>query len=316
VLDLANGRVVEVLVVYDEHFRMGGKTIAVPPGALIADMQNKVYQINMSEEVFKDAPEFKMSKWAESTATDQVAASYRYFGQTPNFLLAGEDSGRTTANGRIVTNLGVLERMTKIINLEVKNLNGLLLGHLESLSLDVPNGRILNASITAREYQGTELKFSTVIPPTLLSFNAKRDALLLDVTKVQYSNEPHVIFEFGASGQVVSTEEQPAKGPAANMPLVQGTSANDINTTNRIYQSMQENSLGNFGVEVATLAGRVTLRGSVNNQGIKDGIGATAIAVVRIDNVDNQIKVNPSAGVFPASDTPAPTAIPAVQSSL
>ncbi len=36
-LDLSNGRVVEVLVVADQTLRTGGKTVAVPPRALIPD---------------------------------------------------------------------------------------------------------------------------------------------------------------------------------------------------------------------------------------------------------------------------------------
>jgi sporulation protein YlmC with PRC-barrel domain len=314
-LDLTNGRIVEVLVVYDQHFRMGGKTVAVPPGALIPDEKNKVYEINMSEEVFKDAPTFDMSKWADSTSTDRVAAAYRYFGQTPNFLVAGEASGATTPAGRPLTNLGIVERMSKINNMDVNNLNGVLLGHVESLSLDMANGRIINASITTRLDADARLRFSTEIPATLLSFNAKRDHLLLDVTKVEYKEEPHVIFEFGAAGQVVSSREEAATGPATGMALVQGTSFRDVNTTAKIYQAMQDDKLDTFGVEVATLDGRVTLRGSVDNQGVKDGIGKDAITVVRLDNVDNQINVKPN-GLFPASQDSVKESTPPAQSSL
>ncbi len=315
-LDLTNGRVVEVLVVYDQHFRLGGKTVAVPPSALIPDALNKAYQINMSQEVFQDAPEFILSKWAESTSTDQVAAAYRYFGQTPNFLVTDEASGRTTAAGRTVTGLGIVERMSKINNMDVYNLEGVLLGKVESLSLDVPHGRILNASITTRPDNDSRLRYSTVIPPTLLSFAAKRDHLLLDVTKVEYKAEPHVIFEFGASGQVVSSREEAATTPHTDEALVQGTSFLDINTTAKIYQGMEDDHEGTYGVEVATLHGRVTLRGSVSNPGTKTSIGNIAIAVVRLDNVDNQIYVN-SPEVYPASPTSTPAAhtLPA-QSSL
>jgi hypothetical protein len=231
----------------------------------------------------------------------------------------GNTGNLTTVSGAYIRGSdwggGIGERMSKIINMPVNNLTGVLLGHVESLSLDVPHSRILNVSITARVDQTSKLKFSTVIPPTLLSFNPKRDELLLDVTKVQYSEEPHVNFEMGASGQVTSTREQAATSPHTDVALVQGTNFHDINTTAKIYSAMEEAKLDNFGVEVATLQGRVTLRGSVINPGTKVGIGAIAINLVRLDNVDNQIEVKLPDGILPASPTTVPAVLPSAQST-
>jgi sporulation protein YlmC with PRC-barrel domain len=290
VLDLTNGRVVEVLVVYDQTLRFGGKMVAVPPRALIPDAVNKVYQINMSVALFKAAPQFNPSKWKESTQPDKVAAAYHYFGQEPNFLLSGEKSGRTTAAGRVVTSLGIVERLTYIMNLEVDDLTGAKLGRLKSLSLDVPDGRILNAFISVSKL-GTNFQYDTVVPPMLLSFNAAQDGLLLDVAKVSYSDEPRVILENGAGDQITSFREQAAHGPRVNVALVQGTSFRDINTSLKIYQAIQAANLEQWGVEVATLEGRVTLRGNVESSATKVSIGAIAIALARLENVDNQIEV-------------------------
>jgi sporulation protein YlmC with PRC-barrel domain len=291
-LDLANGRVVEVLVVYDQHLRLGGKTVAVPPSALIPDEKNKVYMLNMSADDFQAAPKFDLAKWADSTQLDQVTAAYQYFREEPYFLIPGETS-RTAFSGEKVVPIGALERMSKLLNMPVDNLQGQSLGKLQSLVMDVPHGRILNTFINAGGF-GTPLNYSTVIPPTLLSFNAKHDKLLLDVTKVAYDKEPSVIFQDGASGRSVSFTEQAATGPHTNVALVQGTSFNDIDTTSQIYKLIQANKLDNYGVEVATLAGRVTLRGIVNNQGTKDTIGAFAITLVKLENVDNQIEITPT----------------------
>jgi hypothetical protein len=203
--------------------------------------------------------------------------------------------------------------MEKLIEMDVNDMNGKLLGRMESLVLDVPHGLILNAYISSIEL-GAPLKFSTVIPPTALSFNAKRDHLLLDVTKVEYAHEPHVIFETGASGQVTGSREQAATTPHTDEPLVQGTSYSDITTTSKIYNSMQDQKLDTFGVEVATLQGRVTLRGLVENPGTKVGVGAIAIDLVRLDNVDNQIKVMPPSMATPATESPA-TVNPPAQTS-
>ena len=313
-LDLSNGRIIEVLVVSGQTLRMGGKTVGVPPLAFIPDALNKVYQINMSASAFAAAPAFDLKKWNDSTQEDKVGAAYDYFGQEPDFLRAGEAPGRLSVSGQIVTPLGYVERMDKIVDMDVADLHGKILGRLESVVLDVPHGLIINAYISSIELDGP-LKFSTVIPPTSLTFNAKRNGLLLDVTKVQYAHEPHVIFETGASGQVTGSREQTATGPHTDVALVQGTSYRDITTTSKIYNAMQQASLDTYGVEVATLQGRVTLRGTVDNPGTKVSIGSLAIDLVKLDNVDNQINVTPGAAVFSPSESSPPVVLPPTQSS-
>jgi len=291
VLDLSNGRVVEVLIVSDQFLRMGGKTVAVPPEALIPDAANKTYMINVSAEAFKAAPKFDLKAWADSTQTDNVAAAYQYFRQEPYFLLTNEAS-RNTASGEAVVHLGIVERMSKLINMPVDNLQGRNLGKLQTLVLDVPNGRITSAFINA-DYIGQTLKYSSVVPPTELTFNTKRNGLLLDDTKVEYSQEPHVIFQDGSAGQKSSFREQPGNDDAIRSGLVQGTGSSDINMTAQIYKSIQSGKLDRANkVEVATLAGRVTIAGTVNTQAAKDGIDAIANAAVKAENVDNQITVD------------------------
>ena len=78
---------------------------------------------------------------------------------------------------------------------------------------------------------------------------------------------------------------------------------------------MQQASLDTYGVEVATLQGRVTLRGTVDNPGTKVSIGSLAIDLVKLDNVDNQINVTPGAAVFSPSESSPPVVLPPTQSS-
>ena len=292
VIDLTNARIVEVLVVSDQILRLGGKTVEVAPGALIPDEANKIYKINMSAEAFKAAPKFDLSKWAASTQTDQVADAYQYFREEPYFLTPGETS-RTTYSGEPAVNIGSLERMSKVINMPVDNVQGKTLGKLQTLVFNVPQGRITNAFLNTDNF-GEPLKFSTAISPSLLSFNAKHNGLILDISKVEYKEEPQVIFQDGSAGQVVAVREETTPGPQIGGALVQGTNSRDINTTAQIYQSMQGNNLDSAGVEVATLGGRVTLRGDVSSQNLKDSINAIAVAVVKKANVDNQIVVKSS----------------------
>jgi len=294
VLDLSSGRVTEVLVVSEQKLRLAGKTVALPPGALISDDKTKGYTIDMTAEAFESAPTFDLSKWADSTQPEKVAASYFYFGQQPYFSVPGMVSKSISPSAPLV-GLGIVERMSKINNMPVENLTGVKLGKVETLVLDVPNGRILNVFIVADSI-GAALQYSTVIAPTLLTFNTKRDGLLLDVSKVSYDEQAHVVFQNGAGGQAITYREQPAEEMQASTELKQGTSSGDINTTAQIYSSIQSSKLDiNEMIEVATLKGKVTLRGPVSSQVIKDRIGAIAIAATSAAKVENQITVTPSA---------------------
>lgn len=290
-LDLANGRVVEVLIVANQTLRIGGHTVAVPPRALIPDDQNKVYKINISKEVFEDAPQFDAHKWADSTHPEQIAAAYHYFGQQPYFVAPGE-AGKTTVPGASFVHLGAIDSMTSLINMPVSNLKGEHLGAVQTFVLDVPEGEITNVFINAGSF-GSMLKFSTIIPPTDFTFNAKHDGLILDDSKVEYADEPRVVFETGSLGENTSFRQQPSAKDKAEIILVQGTNPRDINTTAQIYKSIEESNLdAGQRVEVATLSGRVTLRGPVINQAAKDGITAIAITAVKLANVDNQLIVD------------------------
>jgi sporulation protein YlmC with PRC-barrel domain len=290
-LDLSSGRIVEVLVVSDQTLRLGGKTVAVPPHALIFNAETKAFMVDVSAEVFKAAPAFDLSKWAESTQPEQMAAAYHYFGKQPYFSAPGE-AGKTTSPGAEFVKLNFVERMSKLVNMPVDNLQGEHLGVVGTIVVDVSAGNILQVFIVTNHFNAA-LKYSTIILPTLLSFNAKHDGLLLDVSKVTYDEEAHVIFQDGAGGQAISYREQPNTEQQAVAALVQGTSARDINTTAQIYKSIQSGKLdaGEL-VTVATLNGRVTLRGPVNNQATKDSIGAIATAATSPDNVENQIIVS------------------------
>jgi hypothetical protein len=124
-----------------------------------------------------------------------------------------------------------------------------------------------------------------------LSFNAARDALLLDDSKMEFADEPRYVFTEAAYGQPESFEEEPYQGPHTSVALEQGSSYRDINATLRINQNMRDAKIKCRNVEVGTINGRVTLRGWVNSNEDKRRIGEIAIAVTRLEVVDNQIIV-------------------------
>lgn len=291
ILDLPKGRIVAVLVSFDQTLRLGGKTVALPPMALTSATANNTYTVNMSIEDFKNAPAFDSakSKWVESTQPVQLAAAYRYFGQQPYFTFPGE-AGKSTVPGSEFVHLGSTDSMTDLINMPVDNLKGENLGSLQTIVLDISSGTILKTYIHAKA-PSSMLKFSTIIQATEFTFNPKHDKLLLDDTKVEYADEPRVIFQAGSAGQSVSHREQD-EHTDVKLGLQQGTNSADINKTAQIYKAIQDAKLdAKEQVEVATFGGRVTLQGPVDSQATKDQISAIAIAAVKGAAINNLLVV-------------------------
>jgi sporulation protein YlmC with PRC-barrel domain len=290
-LDLVNGRIVEVLLVSGEFLGMGGKVVAVPPGALYQDPVNGIYRLNMNVERFKEAPVIDLSKWSDHGRSDRVAAAYRFFGQEPYFLEEGVTPSKTATRPKVL--LGYVERSSKILDLVVKNHQGEKLGQVWALTFDLPNGRIRSVIVVAPGVAKTK----SIIPAMALSFNADRDGLLLDNSKLEYDNEPRFVFEEAAHGQGASYQEESYSGPRTSVALEQGSSYRDVDRTVLINKNMREAKINARNVEVGTINGRVTLRGWVDTAEDKRRIGEIAIAASRLELVDNQIKVGrPGAG--------------------
>ncbi len=288
-VDLVNGRIVEVLITSDNSLDVGNKIVAVPPLALIPDGTQQVYRLNVSPEVFKTAAAIDLSKWTDAGRSDRVAAAYRLFGQEPYFLEEGDQASKTASRPKV--SLGYVERVSKLLDLPVGNFQGEKFGKVWSMTLDIPKGRILTVIVLAPGNFQTK----SIIPATALDFNAKRDGLLLDSTKMEFADEPRYIFTEAAFGQDAYSKEESYKGPRTNVALEQGHSYRDIDRTILINKEIRAAKLHGRRVEVGTNDGRVTLRGRVSTEDEKTRIGAIAVAASRLELVDNQIVVGPPA---------------------
>jgi len=82
-IDLKNGRIIEVLVESKEGLFTSGKTVAVPPLALLPDPVDLIYRLNISQEAFAAAPAINLASWNNADRNNRVAAAYRYFGRNP-----------------------------------------------------------------------------------------------------------------------------------------------------------------------------------------------------------------------------------------
>lgn len=284
-VDLVNGRIVEVLVVSDSSLDVGGKIVAVPPLALIRDPLNKVYRLDVSPEVFKTAAAIDLTKWEDAGRSDRVAATYRLFGQEPYFLEEGTAASETASRPKVP--LGYVERCNKLLDLPVGNFQKDKFGKVWSLTLDIPRGRILNVIVLAPG----NFKTKSIIPAMALSFNATRDALLLDDTKLEYADEPRFVFTEAAFGNPAYSHEEAYKGPHTRVALEQGDSYFDVDRTVRINRDIRTAKINGRNVQVGTINGRVTLRGWVYTGEDKRRINEIAIAASRLELVDNQIMV-------------------------
>jgi hypothetical protein len=284
-LDLVNGRIVEVLVVYNETFGMGGKTVAVPPGALLSDPAGRVYRLNMRTDVFKTAPTIDLKKWTDAGRSERVADAYRFFGQEPYFLEEGDAPSKTDSRPKVP--LGYVERSSKVLDMPVENFQAQHFGVVWGMTYEFTKGRVLNVIVVSPG----NLKTKSIIPATALSFNAKRDTLLLDDSKLEFSDEPRFIFlSPSANGSPVSQEET-YKGPRTSVALEQGSSYRDVDRTVRINQDLRDAKIDVRNVEVGTLNGRVTVRGWVGTADDKRRIGEIAVAASHLELVDNQVTV-------------------------
>ena len=284
-IDLINGRVVEVLVTSDSSLEVGNKIVAVPPLALFADPLNEIYRLNVSVDLFKSAPAIDLTKWTDAGRSDRVAAAYRLFGQEPYFLEVG-DSASTTAR-RPKVSLGYVERSSRILDLPVENLQNQSFGKVCSMSLDIIQGRILTVVVLAPG----NFKTKSIIPAMALSFNAPRDGLLLDDTKLEYADEPRYVLTEPAYGHQGYSQEESYKGPHTSVALEQGSAYRDVDRTVLIHRDIRAAKVNGRHVQIGTINGRVTLRGWVNTSEEKRRIGEIAIADSRLELVDNQIKV-------------------------
>jgi sporulation protein YlmC with PRC-barrel domain len=264
--------------------------VAVPPLALLRDELNEVYRLDISADRFKTAPAIDLSTWNEAGRSSRVAAAYRFFGQEPYFL---EEGAVPVPASRPKVALGYVERTTRLMDMAVGNLQGEKLGKVWSMTLDIPQGRILTIIIRAPG----NFKTMSIIPAMALSFNSERNALLLDDTRVDYADEPRLIFTEAAFGQKAYTHEESYKGPRASETLRQGSSYRDLDRTVLINKDIRSTDIDCRNVQVVTLNGRVTLRGWVDTEQDRRRIGEIAITDSRLELVANQIKVGRPVGL-------------------
>jgi hypothetical protein len=214
---------------------------------------------------------------------------------------------------------GYVERAGKLMGTPVKNLQDQDLGKVDNFMVDLSTGRIVAVIISTGGFldMGNEL---SAVPPAALRFNAERDTLQLDASRERLAGSPHFpanawpdFSQPGYAGGVYrayniepyfitdttidadNTRQMIRNGDnQTQTPLEQGNSQADRNTTAKIHAEInadKDMSANARSVQVATVDGRVTLRGPVNTAEEKRIIGEIANRIAHDGNVDNQLEV-------------------------
>jgi len=325
-VDLQSGRIVEVILSIGGFVGIGDRLIAVPPGALHYDAANKVIHLDADKEKLKAAPKFEASKWEENSAS-QVTEVYSYYGQQPYFSTTADkeqplNPDRTkeaNPTGSSESSLGYLQKGSKLIGMNVKNLQDEKLGKVDNLIVDLQAGRLATVIISSGGFLGMGDELSAV-PPAALRYGTERDAILLDTTKDALAKAPHFkssqwpdlsepgyaegvyraynvepYFSSSAGSDVNNTARNARDRDNQTLtPGDQGGTGSDMETTRKIRQEIiaaKDMSVNARNVKIITANGRVTLRGPVKTEEEKRLIGEIAAKIAQPENVDNQLEV-------------------------
>ncbi|MEN9675203.1 MAG: hypothetical protein RIS76_1099 [Verrucomicrobiota bacterium] len=85
-IDVASGRIVEVIVSTGGLLGVGSTLLAVPPAAFHYDHQAKVLHLDRSKESLKGLQPFDVSQWDTHFQSSNVVEVYRAYGVTPYFV--------------------------------------------------------------------------------------------------------------------------------------------------------------------------------------------------------------------------------------
>jgi hyperosmotically inducible protein len=218
-----------------------------------------------------------------------------------------------------VSRLSYVQKASKLLGTPVKNLQDEKLGKVENILVDLASGRIVAVIVSSGGFLGMGDELSAV-PPTALRFTTERDALQLNSSKEMLSNAPHFkanqwpdfdqpsyavgvyrayrvepYFTTSATTEPDNTARNVRdRNDRALTPLDQGNSKTDVATTAQIRKEIlagKNMSVNAKNVKIITNGGQVTLRGPVNTAEEKRLIGAIAVNIARLENVDNQLEV-------------------------
>lgn len=94
VVDMESGRVVQVILSSGGFLGIGESLTAVPPGALQHDTDDEVLHLNADKAKLESAPKFDADNWADFSDSDNLAATYRHYGEESAFTFIDQGESR------------------------------------------------------------------------------------------------------------------------------------------------------------------------------------------------------------------------------
>ncbi|MEN9678692.1 MAG: hypothetical protein RIS76_4588 [Verrucomicrobiota bacterium] len=310
VLDFESGRIVQVLLVSGGFLGLGESLRSVAPDGFHHDVDNRILHLDLTQEAIKAMAVIDASNWKACCTSNRLVEVSR------SADAIGADAPKETrVTARIPSEQAMsLQKATQMLGLSVVNGQAEALGKVENMMMDLAAGRIVAVIISSGGFLGLGDELSAV-PPAALRFNEDQTALRLDTTKESLASAPHfktgewpdfsqraysvgvynayhVTPYFGTN--TVTDDGASVKPGSALTPLDQGTSASDGATTAQIRRDIisgEGRSFSARNVKIITIDGRVTLRGPVNTAAEKSEIGAIAVNIAKLENVDNQLEV-------------------------
>jgi sporulation protein YlmC with PRC-barrel domain len=307
IIDLDNGRVVEVIVA-QENLMGGDKRMeAVPPDVLTPTGSGRIVYSSLNKKELALSPAVDFSQWDNAVAQPRLEAVYQYFGETPYFLMP--EHADKAVNESTTHRLGTLRRASEILGLTTVNKQEERIGKVEDLVVDLSDGRVAELVISTGSYLGTNGELSA-IPPQALRMKDDH-SVVLDTTRDRLDAAPRFSEktwpEFDRD-QIVSVYQAyhvlpypPSNGMDAKTDGTHGAQMLDQpdgDITSKISQAIQAAeglSSSARQVSVTTVGGRVVLRGVVASQQEKLQVGEIAARTVANIQIDNQIVIKEAA---------------------
>ncbi len=154
-VDVASGRIVQVIVSSGGFLGMGDTLVAVPPGALHHDIGQKVLHLDADQAKLKAAPKFDSSKWDENSQSTQASEVYAYFDQQPYFG-ANREGYETTAetNGAATADIKRVQTLPRHMDGTYNTQNGKLVDNARDAEA-VNNAAASQNTLSTRNADGT-----------------------------------------------------------------------------------------------------------------------------------------------------------------
>ncbi len=325
-VDVESGRLVQVILSSGGFAGIGGTLYAVPPSALHYDTTKTVVRLDADAAKVKAAPEFEMSKWNDSFDAAHLAKASNHYGatkarenDTAKGIAGAPTSDKERSSAMPARRDGQFQKASKLVGMQVENLQGDKLGDVNNLLVNLSTGRVVAVVVSSGGFLGISDELSA-LPPSALRFSQDRESLQLDATKESLAGAPHFKStqwpDFDQPGYAAALTQsfrgdsyarpvapQEPDNTARNVrdrddksltPLDQGNGKADVDLSARIRKEIMASdrlSTNGKNVKVITRDAHVTLRGPTDSAEEKRLIGEIAGRIAGAGNVDNQLEV-------------------------